>query len=117
MAGLAQGIRGSEQAPLSQVTAFSQRLRQAGAGLALGAATLPTVATADIPIDTRPPLSATSAGSGVVIQGGINISVQPAPGMDEQALARYVASEVRRALDEASRDAGARQRSAFHDID
>lgn len=117
MAGLAQGIQGSEQAPLSRVTAFSQRLRQAGAGLAVGAATLPTVATADIPIDTRPPLSAASADGGVVIQGGINISVQPAPGMDEQALARYVASEVRRTLDEARREAGARNRSAIYDLD
>ena len=115
--GYQQGLSQKEGSTLGQVTAFSQRLRQAGAGLALGAATLPTVATADIPIDTRPPLSATSAGGGVIIQGGINISVQPAPGMDEQALARYVASEVRRALDEASRDASARQRSAFHDID
>ena len=75
------------------------------------------MATADIPIDTRPPLSATSAGGGVVIQGGININVQPAPGMDEQALARYVASEVRRALDEASRDAKVQRRSALYDWD
>ncbi|MAR71142.1 hypothetical protein [Halomonas sp.] len=115
MAGLAQGIRGSEQAPLSQVTAFSQRLRQAGAGLALGAATLPAVATADIPIDTRPPLSASAGGDVHITMGDIH--VHAAPGMDEQALARYVASEVRRALDEASREAGARNRSAIYDLD
>ena len=49
--------------------------------------------------------------------GDINITVNPAPGMDEQALARYVAAEVQRALAQATREAGAKRRSALYDID
>lgn len=116
MAGLAQGIHGAERDPLGQIAAFSQRLRGAGAGLALGAATLPAVATADVPIDTRPPLSA-AAGGGLTIQGGINIEINASPGMDERALARLVNAEVQRAIEAASRDAAARRRSSFYDID
>ncbi|MGM0535535.1 MAG: hypothetical protein ACQER5_05610 [Pseudomonadota bacterium] len=65
--------------------------------------------------DTRPPLT-TPAGGDVNITIG-DINVQAAPGMDEQALARYVASEVQRALEQAEHRAAVRRRSAFHDID
>ncbi len=79
-----------------------------------GTATLP--AAADVPIDTRPPLQA-HGGGGITIQGGIKIEVNASPGMGEQALARYVAAEVQRALAGAERDTAALRRSAFHDID
>ncbi|MDL4863411.1 phage tail tape measure protein, partial [Halomonas elongata] len=175
MTGLQRGIVSSEQAPLGQVSQFSKRLRQAGAGLSMGALSLPSVAAPDIPtpnvsipavkelagmqlvlpelpdigsdlawpelpslpelkvtlpniprvpvetprdiaIDNRPPLQA-QGGGGITIQGGINIEVNASPGMDEQALARYVRSEVQRALDEAQRDVAAQRRSSFYDID
>ena len=99
--------------PLRQIGDFGKRMRQAGAGLAIGAASLPAVA--DIPLDTRPPISAASGGG--LVMGDINITVNPAPGMDEQALARYVAAEVQRALAQATREAGAKRRSALYDID
>lgn len=116
MDGYQQGLQRSERGPLDEINRFSRHLRKAGAGLALGAATMPAVASTNIPVDHRPPLSAQAAG-GVVIEGGIHINVQPAPGLDEQALARYVASEVQRALSDAQRNASARRRSAIYDLD
>lgn len=112
MSGLAQGIHGAEREPLGQIAAFSQRLRGAGAGLALGAATLPAVATADVPIDTRPPLA--SAPASVTVEGdSITLNVYPSAGMDERDLARYIG----RILEERDRQKAARVRSAFHDVD
>ncbi|MFS8152004.1 phage tail tape measure protein [Vreelandella titanicae] len=75
--------------------------------------------TSGIQIDARPPLQshASQPSGGLVINGGINIEINAAPGMDEQALARLVNAEVQRALRDAERLAQATQRSAFHDID
>ncbi|SDJ88355.1 hypothetical protein [Billgrantia gudaonensis] len=125
MAGYQQGLAKSERGPLREVDAFAKRLRQAGAGLALGAAAGVAVASpggpdaggnGGIAIDRRPPMAA-PAGGGLVIQGGINIEIHATPGMNEQALAGYVRAEVQRALAEAERDARARQRSALYDTD
>ncbi|MEQ9130791.1 MAG: phage tail tape measure protein [Salinisphaeraceae bacterium] len=70
-------------------------------------------------LDNRPPLPAggSNAGGGVTVQGGIHITVHPARGMDEQALARHVASEVERAMADAGRDRDRRRRSALYDTD
>tara|TARA_R110002051_G_scaffold223890_1_gene287064 strand:- start:100 stop:1446 length:1347 start_codon:yes stop_codon:yes gene_type:complete len=75
--------------------------------------------TSGIQIDARPPLQshANQPSGGLVIHGGINIEINAAPGMDEQALARLVNAEVQRALRDAERRAQANHRSAFHDID
>ncbi|TMU24594.1 phage tail tape measure protein [Halomonas sp. ATBC28] len=75
--------------------------------------------TSGIQIDARPPLQshASQPSGGLVINGGINIEINAAPGMDEQALARLVNAEVQRALRDAERRAQASHRSAFHDID
>lgn len=71
-----------------------------------------------ITFDTRPPLNALSAqASNGFTMGDININVTPAPGMNEQQLAQYVAKEVQRALTNAQRDAQARQRSSLRDLD
>ncbi|WP_447928378.1 phage tail tape measure protein [Vreelandella sp. EE27] len=76
--------------------------------------------TSGVQIDARPPLQShtnePSAG-GLVINGGINIEIHAAPGMNEQDLARLVNAEVQRALRDAERRAQASRRSAFHDID
>lgn len=120
MQGYQAGIERSEDQPLREMGAFTRRLQQAG--LALGAAAAASGAPAGqgaqigMPaFDARPPLTAPSSGSSSVTIGDIH--VHAAPGMDEQALARYVAAEVQRALAAAERDAAARRRSAFHDLD
>ncbi|MBB3185780.1 Sec-independent protein translocase protein TatA [Halomonas fontilapidosi] len=124
MDGYQQGLARNERGPLREVDAFAKRLRQAGGGLVLGTAALASagaVAGSSGPLgppsfDARAPLSAPGAG-GSTLNGGINITINAAPGMDEQALAQRVASEVQRAMASATRDAEARRRSAFHDID
>ncbi|MCL7930448.1 hypothetical protein [Halomonas llamarensis] len=124
MEGYQQGIKREEDAPLREVSAFAKSLRQAAGGLMLGSAALSSggAAADSAPLatpsfDARAPLAAAPSGGGLTIEGGINITVQATPGMDEQALSRYVAAEVQRALANAEHDAGARRRSAFHDID
>ncbi|MCT8467005.1 phage tail tape measure protein [Chromohalobacter canadensis] len=119
--GLNQGLDAQRNEPARRIAQIAKSVTRAGAGMALGAATLPAAAATpianDVPIDTRAPLQSPSGGSGINIHGGINIEVNASPGMDEQALARYVRAEVERALADASRDAEARRRSAFHDTD
>ncbi|WP_447529823.1 phage tail tape measure protein [Vreelandella sp. TE19] len=75
--------------------------------------------TRGIQIDARPPLQShpSEPSAGLVINGGINIEINAAPGMNEQDLARLVNAEVQRALRDAERRAQASRRSAFHDID
>lgn len=118
MAGFQQGLQRGEDGPLSEAAGFAQRLRRTTAALTLGAATVagPAALAAEVPLDTRAPL-APQGGGGITINGGINIEVHPAPGMDEQALARLVGAEIERRLADAARDQAARQRSAFYDVD
>ncbi|PAU73286.1 hypothetical protein [Vreelandella alkaliphila] len=76
--------------------------------------------TSSVQIDARPPLQShanASQSGGLVIQGGINIQVHAAPGMDEQALARLVNEQVQRALEQAERRAAAASRRNFYDND
>ncbi|MGP9466731.1 phage tail tape measure protein [Halomonas sp. TP35] len=76
--------------------------------------------TSGVQIDARPPLQNHASepnSGGLVINGGINIEIHAAPGMNEQDLARMVNAEVQRALRDAERRAQASRRSAFHDID
>lgn len=126
MEGFQQGIERGEAKPLREIGNFARRVRRAGAGLALGA--ISTAATAlpgagalalpsldSLRLDTRGPIAATATGAAQISLGGIH--VYPSPGMDEQALARYVADEVQRALAEAQHQAAVRERSAFRDID
>ena len=128
MEGYQQGIQRSEAKPLQEITGIAKRLQQAGAGLKLGtlstfAGALPSSVGVDmpslgsVPLDTREPLSPGTGSRGVVIEGGIHISVSPQPGMNEQALARHIASEVQRALADAQHQAAVRQRSALYDND
>ncbi|MBZ5876001.1 phage tail tape measure protein [Chromohalobacter israelensis] len=117
--GLNQGLDAQRNEPARRIAQIAKSVTRAGAGMALGAATLPATAAMpianDVPIDTRAPLQSPGGGSVSITMGDINI--HPSPGMDEQALARYVRAEVERALADATRDAEARRRSAFHDID
>jgi phage-related protein len=124
LAGYRQGLERSEDGALREIKRFGDRVRRAGTGLALGAIATAAVAGGEpggsgpgggIAFDTRPPLSA-SAGGGLQVSIG-EINVHAAPGMDEQALARLVAAEVQRALQQAEQRLRARQRSALYDTD
>jgi len=74
--------------------------------IAIGTASMPAMS-----FDTRPAL-APGGGGGVVIQGDtITITIQAAPGMDEQAIARAVEA----VLDRRERDKAARFPSSLYD--
>ena len=121
--GLNKGLDAQRDEPARRIQEIARRVTRAGAGLALGAATLPAAAMpsieqqAPIQFDNRPPLTASSAQASGFTMGDININVTPAPGMNEQQLAQFVAQEVQRALANAQRDAQARQRSSMRDLD
>lgn len=120
--GLSGGIEDDADSPLKQVRNLAGNLRNAAGGLILGAGLSTGAVSADtspIQLDTRPPLqsAAGQASGGLVIQGGINIQVHAAPGMDEQALARLVNEQVQRALRQAQQQAAAANRRNFHDND
>lgn len=106
MQGLALGLQRSEDAPLSQVAGMARRLTQIGAGITIGAAALPAAA-----FDTRPPVAARNAAASVDSHDTIQITINPTPGMDAQAIARAVAAE----LDRRDRHKAARVRSSLHD--
>ncbi|WP_275286916.1 phage tail tape measure protein [Halomonas elongata] len=55
MEGLRQGLAAGEKSPLRQIDRFGDQLRRAGAGLTLGALTLPNVATATPPVPPELP--------------------------------------------------------------
>lgn len=122
--GLNAGLDAQRDEPARRVRDIAKRVSRAGAGLALGAASLPAAAMPAIappePIqfDTRPPLSrAEPQAQGGLTLGDININVNATPGMDERQVGQLVAQEVQRALAEAERSAAARRRSSLRDID
>ncbi|MFJ2986591.1 phage tail tape measure protein [Collimonas sp. NPDC087041] len=109
MQGLSVGLQRSQDDPLDQVSGLAKRLAQLGAGIAIGAASMPALA-----FDTRPPIAPRAPGAGMVIQGDtIQITVTAAPGMDEQAIARAVAQ----ALEQRDRQKAVRMRSSLSDYD
>lgn len=120
--GLNVGLDRQRDEPVKRVAEIAKRVSQAGAGLALGAATLPAAAMPSIdarePIrfDTRPTISAGASGSSIdqrITIGDINVTASA--GMDEKALAQYVAREVQRALEQAHWEQAARRRSSMWD--
>ena len=122
---MANGIEDDADSPLKQVRSLANNLRNAAGGLMLGAglattASAANIDTSGIQIDARPPLQSHASepqSGGLHIHGGINISVQAAPGMDEQALARLVGQEVERAMRDKERRAAAASRRNFYDND
>src|SRR5450830_864883 len=106
MQGLAIGMSRGENEPLQAVSSLARKLAGVGAGIAIGTAGMPAMA-----FDTRPAL-APGGGGGVVVQGDtITITIQAAPGMDEQAIARAVEA----VLDRREREKAARFRSSLYD--
>ncbi|MCE3028580.1 phage tail tape measure protein [Salinicola sp. DM10] len=128
--GLTLGIERQRDEPIQRMIAIARDIVRAGAGLTLAAAAVPASAqppfAADfalpgmtpITLDTRAPLTAggTAAASDNRVQIG-DIHIHAAPGMDENALARQVAQEVQRALEQAQRERAAYQRSSMWDRD
>ncbi|MCP1573637.1 hypothetical protein J2S30_002016 [Herbaspirillum rubrisubalbicans] len=108
MQGLAVGLNRGQDGPLSAVSSLAGKLASAGAAVAIGAGSVPAMA-----FDSRPPINGGSAHP-VIYQGDtVQIIIQPAPGMDEQAIARAVAAE----LDRRDRMKASRQRSNLADWD
>jgi TP901 family phage tail tape measure protein len=108
MQGLAGGLQRGQGAPLGQIDTLAQRMKRAGAGIAIAAAASPAFAA-----DTRAvnaPRAATAAAAPP--SRVYHITIQGA-GMDAQAIAQ----EVRRQLDERDRQANARMRSRLGDYD
>jgi hypothetical protein len=97
--GLEQGLAKNHNT-LKPIKKLTQQLKQAGKGLALIAGTslaaTPALATSpNLTLDTRAPLSQQSRNNSnngsVVIE---KLEIHAAPGMDEQALARFIALEI-----------------------
>lgn len=113
MQGLAIGLQRSENTPLMQVSRMAKRLAQLGAGITIGAATVPAMA-----FNTQTPLAPRTSGAANGGNAGSNgntyqIHIYAAPGMDPQELARAVSTE----LDRREHAAQARVRSGMYDYD
>jgi hypothetical protein len=110
--GYRKGLEQKEPDTLKQVTGFGKRVRQAGAGIAIGAAALPAAA-GNVEFDSRPPIS---RGAPTTQQAGgdtITINVNAAPGQSAQE----IAGEVQRILAARDRAKATRARSALYDRD
>lgn len=110
MAGLQQGIDGNQNGPLGAVMNVAKKLTAAGTGIAIGAS---SGLAGAVPIDTRPPISAARPAATASAPSPITITIQAAPGMNEQQLAMLVAREVERI----QRQSAARGRSRLGDSD
>ena len=109
MQGLAVGLAKGEDGPLSQMANTAKRLTAAGA-VAVGVGTAATPAMAGITFDDRPPVSQRAAPAPVA-GDTYHFTINAAPGMDAQAIARMVRAELARAKSEQS----ARGRSSLRD--
>lgn len=87
--------------------------KKASGAIAIGATVAAAPVAADVPIDTRPPITAPSSGANGTAIGSVQISVHATPGMNEAQLARMVAAEIERL----GRENAARQRSALYDTE
>jgi TP901 family phage tail tape measure protein len=105
-AGLTQGLEAGTKGPLNAVLSMGKQLTAAGS-LALGAAAMPAMA-----VDEGPPISA-AGSSAYDSHDTYEINIQPAAGMDPQAIARAVRAELSRIQSEKA----ARQRSKLSDLE
>lgn len=107
MQGLATGLGDSQKQPLQQLDNLGQRMRQAGAGIALGAA-LPVMATA---APVAAPGGIASAGTSSAGASSYTIHIHPPAGADNQAIAQM----VRQAIEQHEREKASRHRSRLAD--
>lgn len=107
MQGLAGGLDRSRNLPVSSLAAVAGSMRKVGAGIAIGAATMPAVA-----VDSRPPL-APGAGASSSSTSHYEIHIHAAAGDSAEAIARAVTAE----LDRRDRERAAKKRSRLGDYD
>lgn len=113
MQGLGQGLAGGEGSVLQQVANTAKRLTAAGA-VSLAASGAALAGDSPITVDSRAPMVASAGRQPASVAGATyNITINAAPGMDAQTIARAVAQE----LDKRERAQGARQRSALFDTE
>ncbi|OEY67450.1 phage tail tape measure protein [Marinobacter sp. X15-166B] len=110
--GYRKGLEQQEPDTLKQVTGFGKRVRQAGAGIAIGAAALPAAADG-IQFDSRAPIGSPTASASAAAGDSVTINVYGAPGQDAQE----IAAQVERILQDRDRRNATRARSALYDRD
>ncbi|WP_230405022.1 phage tail tape measure protein [Undibacterium rugosum] len=123
MQGLSIGLQQGERQPLAQVNSLVKRMTALGSGLAFSAAMapamafdMPAIATqAPMNFDRRPPLASANAAPAQQHHSTntYQITINPSPGMDPQAIAKAVAAE----LDKRERQRTLAKRSSMHDYD
>jgi TP901 family phage tail tape measure protein len=89
MQGLAGGLESSQGAPLQQITGVGDRMKQAGAGVALGIAAMPAMAAGG-PV-LAPGASAAGIGAAAA---SYTINIQAPAGVDAEGIARLVRQEI-----------------------
>ena len=107
MQGLAGGLDRSQGEPLQQVATLGERMKQAGAGIALGAAALPVMAGSSPVVAPGSANAATGAASG----NHYTIQITAAPGSDGQAIADL----VRQTIETIERERASRRGSRLSD--
>ncbi|MDW5417449.1 phage tail tape measure protein [Iodobacter sp. CM08] len=110
VAGLDQGLTDGKDAPLATIKNITSQMISAASGLIIGGTSLG--AMADVKLDQRPPMSVQSSYAPSQA-APIQITINAAPGMDEQKLAQLVAREIAKA----ERQKQVRSRSRLGDSD
>jgi len=110
MEGYRRGIQKQEPNTLKQVSGFGKRVRQVGAGIAIGASTLPAAA-GNVQFDDRAPVASQPQASGQASGDQYTFQIYGAPGQDE----REIAAQIERILQERDRRNATRARSALYD--
>lgn len=108
--GYRRGIKKQEPNTLKQVSSFGKRVRQAGAGIAIGASTLPAAA-GNVQFDDRAPVASQAAAATQAGGDQYTFHVYGAPGQDE----REIAAQIESILQERDRRKATRARSALYD--
>lgn len=110
--GYRQGLEKQEPKALKQVNTFGKRVRNAGAGIAIGASALPAAA-GGVQFDNRPPITGPATAQQQPAGDTVTININAAQGQS----AHEIAAEVQRALAARDKAKAARARSALYDRD
>lgn len=110
--GYRKGLEQKEPDTLKQVNGFGKRVRQAGAGIAIGVASLPAAANG-VQFDARPPVAAQAPAASQSGGDYYTFNVYAAPGQS----AEEVAAQIQRVLEDRDRRKATRARSALYDRD
>ena len=108
--GYRRGLAQKEPDALKQVNSFGKRMRNAGAGIAMGAAAMP-VAAGTVQVDSRPPVAAPATQAAPAGGDNITINVYPQPEQNAQD----IGAEIHRVLAERDRMKARRAGSALYD--